>query len=248
MTFSTALNNASMTVSGTPGTGTITLSTAVTGCVSFATAGATNGIQVSYYITDSGGAWEQGYGTYTTSGTTLTRNLVQSSTGSLLSLTSAAVVTATALAADIQSAAQLSVAAGKTLTASNSITLAGTDATTMTFPPASASVGYLGIPQNSQTANYTTVLADAGKQIIHPASDNNARTFTIDSNANVAFPIGTAIVFINCANTLTIAITSDTMYLAGGSSTGSRTLAAYGIATATKILSTTWIISGANLT
>lgn len=104
------------------------------------------------------------------------------------------------------------------------------------------------ITQNSQSANYTTVLSDGGKHILHPASDNNARTFTIDSNANVAYPIGTAITFVNEINTVTIAITSDTLTLAGAGTTGSRTLAANGIATALKITSTKWIISGTGLT
>jgi hypothetical protein len=143
----------------------------------------------------------------------------------------------------------LTVADGKTLTASNSITLAGTDATTMTFPPASASVGYLNIPINSQSAAYTTVLADSGKAIFHPSTDANARTFTIDSNANVAYALGTAITFINMTSqVVTIAITSDTMYLAGPGTTGSRSLAQYGMATAVKLTSTTWIISGNGLT
>jgi hypothetical protein len=143
----------------------------------------------------------------------------------------------------------LTVADGKTLTASNSITFAGTDATTMTFPPASASVGYLNIPINSQSAAYTTVLADSGKAILHPSTDANARTFTIDSNANVAYAVGTAITFINMTSqVVTIAITSDTMYLAGVGTTGSRLLAQYGLATAVKMTSTTWIISGSGLT
>jgi hypothetical protein len=38
------------------------------------------------------------------------------------------------------------------------------------------------------------------------------------------------------------------MYLAGAGTTGSRTLAAYGMATAVKMTSTTWIISGNGLT
>lgn len=142
----------------------------------------------------------------------------------------------------------LSIAAGKTLTASNSITMAGTDSTTMTFPPASASIGYLGMPQNSQSAAYTTVLADAGKHILHPTADNNARTFTIDSNANVAYPIGTTLTFINQINTVTIAITSDTLTLAGAGTTGSRTLAANGLATAIKVGTTSWVINGSGLT
>ncbi len=142
----------------------------------------------------------------------------------------------------------LTIADGKTLTASNTIELAGTDSTTMTFPPASASVGYLNIPINSQSADYTLVAADSGKTIFHPSTDANNRTFTIPANASVAYTVGTAITFINMSsNNLTIAITSDTMYLAGAGSTGSRTLLQYGIATAVKLTSTTWIISGNGL-
>lgn len=106
------------------------------------------------------------------------------------------------------------------------------------------------IPQNSQSAAYTTVAADANKHILHPSADTTARTFTIDSNANVAYAIGTAITFVNqaSAGVMTIAITTDTMRLAGAGTTGSRTLAANGIATALKLTATEWIISGTGLT
>jgi hypothetical protein len=104
------------------------------------------------------------------------------------------------------------------------------------------------IEVNSQSANYTTVLADKGKTIWHPTADNNPRTFTIDSNANVAYPTGTCITFINEINTVTIAITSDTLVLAGSGSTGSRTLAANGVATAVKVSATRWYINGTGLT
>lgn len=111
------------------------------------------------------------------------------------------------------------------------------------------SVGFRNIPINSQSAAYTTVLTDSGKVIFHPSTDANARTFTIDSNANVAYPLGTAITFINMTSqVVTIAITSDTMYLAGTGATGSRSLAQYGIATAIKMTSTTWLISGNGVT
>jgi len=108
----------------------------------------------------------------------------------------------------------------------------------------------LGIPQRSISAAYTTVLTDAGAHLLHPSADTTARTWTINSNANVPYPIGTAITFVNQngAGTLTIAITTDTMRLAGAGTTGSRTLAANGIATALKITSTEWIISGTGLT
>jgi hypothetical protein len=105
------------------------------------------------------------------------------------------------------------------------------------------------VPENAKSANYTTVLGDAGQFVYHPASDANARTFTIDSNANVAYILGTVISFVNMsANALTIAITADTMYLAGPGTTGSRTLAQYGCATALKTDTTAWIISGTGIT
>lgn len=112
------------------------------------------------------------------------------------------------------------------------------------------SVGFKHIPQNSQSAAYTLVLADAGKHILHPSADTTARTFTIPANTSVAFPVGTAITFINgtTAGVVTIAITTDTMRMAGAGTTGSRTLAADGIATAVKVTSTEWIISGTGLT
>lgn len=110
-------------------------------------------------------------------------------------------------------------------------------------------VGYLIIPQNSQSAAYTLVLADAGKHIFHPSTDANARTFTIPSNASVAYTIGTAITFINMTSqVVTIAITTDTMYLSSAGTTGSRSLAQYGSATAVKMTATTWLISGSGLT
>ena len=110
-------------------------------------------------------------------------------------------------------------------------------------------VGFKNIPQNSQSASYTLVLADAGKHIFHPSTDANARTFTIPSNANVAYPIGTALTFVNMtAAVVTIAITTDTMYLSSTGGTGSRSLAIYGSATALKMTTTTWLISGSNLT
>ena len=108
----------------------------------------------------------------------------------------------------------------------------------------------IGIPQNSKSTAYTTVLADAGKHILHPSADTTARIWTIDSNANVAYPVGTVITFVNqdSAGVITISITTDTLRLAGPGTTGSRTLAANGIATALKLVATEWIISGTGLT
>jgi hypothetical protein len=109
-------------------------------------------------------------------------------------------------------------------------------------------VGFRNTPVNSQSAAYETVLADSGKTILHPVADDNARTFTIPANSSVAYPVGTVISFVNLQNTVTIEITTDTMYLANDGDTGNRTLAEYGMASAMKVASTTWIISGSGLT
>ena len=147
----------------------------------------------------------------------------------------------TAAVAQAAAAAQVLLVSGTNIKTVNSNSLLGSG---------DVPVGYINIPQNSQSVAYTTVLADQGKHILHPTADTTARTFTIDSNANVAFPIGTAITFINqvTAGVVTIAITTDTMYFAGAGTTGSRTLAANGIATAIKLTTTQWIISGTGLT
>jgi len=124
------------------------------------------------------------------------------------------------------------------------------DGITAGAAPGAVNFGYLNIPQNSQSTAYTLVLADSGKHILHPSADTTARTFTIPANGAVAFPIGTAITFVNQngAGNITIAITTDTMRLAGAGTTGSRTLTANGTATALKITATEWLISGVNLT
>ena len=111
-------------------------------------------------------------------------------------------------------------------------------------------MGFRNIPQSSQSVAYTTILSDSGKHIYHPSADTTARIWTIPANASVAYPIGTALTFINdtSAGVITIAITTDVMVLAGAGTTGSRTLAANGIATAIKMTATKWMISGTNLT
>jgi hypothetical protein len=110
-----------------------------------------------------------------------------------------------------------------------------------------SSLGYLGVPASTVTTTNTLTIADAGEHVYVTTA---GQTITIPDNASVAFPIGTTIGFIAgpSATTVTIAITSDTMYLGGLGTTGSRTLAAYGMATAIKVAATTWFISGNGLT
>ena len=126
-------------------------------------------------------------------------------------------------------------------------TLSNKTAGVATATSTAASLGYLGIPQSATATTATLAIGDAGKHIY---VTTNSQTITIPANATVAYPIGTTIGFIAgpSATTVTIAITSDTMYLGGTGTTGSRTLAAHGMATAVKVAATTWYISGNGLT
>ena len=135
---------------------------------------------------------------------------------------------------------------GTTIPASSTLLTAASTPAAGTTTTAAAGLGYMGMPQNATTTGAATIAAsDAGKHIYSTAT----RTITIDSNANLALPIGTTITFIAAAGaTVTISITTDTLLLAGTGTTGSRTLAPYGMATAVKIAATTWIISGNGLT
>ena len=222
-------------------TGTLAVANGGTGITSFGTGVATwlgtpSSANLAAAVTDETGSGSLVFATS------------PSLTTPTLGVASATSINKVAITAPATSAT-LTIADGKTLTSSNTITLAATnDSQTYTLPAATCNIGYLEVPQNSQSAAYTAVLADSGKQIFHPSTDNNARTFTIPANSSVAYPIGTVITFINQINTLTIAITSDTMTLAGTSTTGSRTLAVNGIATAIKVGSTNWLISGTGLT
>ena len=95
------VNRAKMTTA-TTGTGAISLSGAVDGYQTFADAGVANADVVRYVIED-GDAWEIGLGTYSTTGTTLTRGSIESSNAdNPINLTGNAVVYVSAAAADLQ--------------------------------------------------------------------------------------------------------------------------------------------------
>lgn len=124
-------------------------------------------------------------------------------------------------------------------------------------PTSILSAGFRGAPLGNSnaaiTADYTLVLADAGKTILH--NSGSTHTVTIPANASVAYPIGTTTIIDNAGGNsgapgaLTIAITSDTLYRGDGvSGTGSRTLAANGVAAIRKVTSTAWVITGSGIT
>lgn len=113
-------NLARMTTS-TTGTGTMTLGSAVAGFLSFAGAGVSDGETVTYAITDGSNS-EVGRGVYTSSGTTLSRATILTSTnsGSAINLSGSAQVMITVAAEDFntipQGILQTSTAVNDTLT------------------------------------------------------------------------------------------------------------------------------------
>jgi hypothetical protein len=122
--------------------------------------------------------------------------------------------------------------ANKALGAAATVSDSGTIATN--------SVGFRGIPQEAKSAGYTLALTDNGKHI--SISSGNV---TIPASASIAFPIGATIaIYNNSASTRTIGITTDTLRLAGTATTGTRTLAARGLATLLKVGAAEWVATG----
>lgn len=138
------LYNLARVTTATTGTGTITLGTADTGFLTFAQAGVTDGAVVSYGITDGANS-EVGTGTYTASGTTLTRTVIKSTNSdTAISLSGGAKVFITALAEDLGEAVNAQTGTTYTVLSSDIrklVTLANSSAVAVTVPQATGQFG-----------------------------------------------------------------------------------------------------------
>jgi hypothetical protein len=90
------------------------------------------------------------------------------------------------------------------------------------------------------STNTTIVSSDAGKTIV--------ATSTVTLNASTGFAAGEAVtIFNNSASSISLTATGVTLYLAGTSNTGSRTIPQRGLATILCVASNTYVISGGGL-
>lgn len=210
--------------------------------------------------------WQQTFGSATafasfkdvawTDGTNATGTWAVSTTGSAATLTTARTLTIGATGKTFNGSANVSwtvaeigaVGTSGNETITGNKTFSGTTALSATSTINGAVIGFRDVPVTISNANTTFALADAGKAF---GKDNTtAYTYTIPANGTVAFPIGTVITVFNnnATSNITVAITTDTLRLAGTTTTGSRTIAPFALCTLFKVSSTVWMASGAGVT
>ena len=189
-----------------------------------------------------GGTLGTGYGGTGLTGFTAANNAVYSTSSSVLTAGTLP-ITAGGTGATSASAARTALSAAAS-GANTDITALDQDVTiTATGTIAANTIGFRGLPQLTKTSNYTLALADAGKHISITTGG-----IAIPANGTTAFPIGTAITIYNdSASSQSITITTDTLRLAGTSTTGTRTVALRGLVTLLKVDTTEWVASGAGI-
>jgi len=182
-------NRAKMSTS-TTGTGTISLGSALSGYQSFENAGITNGQTIRYAIED-GTAFEIGSGTYTSSGTTLTRSVTESSNSdNAITLSGNAEVFVTATVADL-----FINDGASTLTTTGVITGGTVEATSDTAAGDNAAMGYTSaeglILTGQGSTNDITIKNDADTAVISiPTGGTNVDFVGSIDVANVGISTG----------------------------------------------------------
>ena len=179
-------NRAKMSTS-TTGTGTITLGSAEDGYQTFADAGVANADVVRYVIED-GSNWEIGTGTYTASGTTLSRTVSESSNSdAAINLSGSAIVFIGATAEDIPAlyAANPSSATDPTASGANDVAIgsnaSATGSRSVSIGYSSASNGVRGLAIGYSAFSDGTYASAIGRSY---ASGSDSFAAAIGSNSS----------------------------------------------------------------
>ena len=135
---------------------------------------------------------------------------------------------------------------GQGYTISNVATITATNITAsgnITGNTAGFTIGYLEMPQVS-AGNVTLALTNSAKHYYSTAA--SPTTITVPSNANVAFPTGTVITVVNQGTgNITLGKQAEAnVYLAGNSTSATRTITTYGVATLIKVATNNWFVNG----
>lgn len=132
------------------------------------------------------------------------------------------------------------------LTVTSNISLGNLSLTSLQGTVNTYSIGYLDLPQNPQSGDYTLTLNDRGRHIYETVS--TLANIYIPTNTSVNFPVGTTVsIILNGAGTANLIANSGvTLYIAGSPSTGInyRTISAYGMGSLVKVATDTWYVAG----
>lgn len=102
------------------------------------------------------------------------------------------------------------------------------------------------VPQNAQTTNYILTASDAGKHLYYTQAANV--NLYIPWTSNASFSNGTTIMIVSrttsSANVIVTPNVGVSMYLAGNTTSASRNVTTYGMATLIQVAANTWMING----
>jgi len=106
------------------------------------------------------------------------------------------------------------------------------------------------IPQNAQNTNYTLISTDAGKHLYYTQSTDV--NLYIPWSSNASFSNGTTITIVSrTSSAANVTITPNvgvSLYLAGNTTSASRNLITYGVASLLQVEANTWMIYGNGVT
>lgn len=210
-TLGTLTQGTGITVSNGSGTITVTNAgvTSLTAGTGISVSGSTGGVTVTNSLpmtypgagiaNSTGSAWGTSYST-TGSGTVVALATSPSFTTPTLGVASATSINKVAFTAPA-TGSTLTILDGKTLTANNSITLSGTDATTMTFPSTSTTVAGLGI---TQTFTGVNTFQNASGIRVEAASTQDAVVIDGRSGGTSSFAVTVIPTTLTASRTLTL--------------------------------------------